>query len=228
MSPSHLLGESRSDTVAYTGTHPLLMVDSVVQVLPISQMRDRSSEEDPPCGRGTSCAWKSDCLTPNTMLCVALSLFRSGFWVWVFWLPAQTSGLSPALVLVCQRLRVFLGCESLSAKTEKAQGKPRQVGHCPFWPLARTYSVPGTSSPLFMHMGFPEDRQERESLALIPLPPSLLAANPPSLSTSAHGPGCRWCQWVSAWTWPSALTHTQASFLLLGHNCPMSPWREPV
>lgn len=90
MSPSRLLGESRPDTVAYTGTHPPWTVDSVVLVaLPISQMREQSSEEGLPCGREDACAWKPGCLTPNTTLCVALSVFRSGFWVWA---PASSSG----------------------------------------------------------------------------------------------------------------------------------------
>ena len=95
-------------------------------------------------------------------------------------------GDQPA-ILVCQILRVFLGCESLSAKIEKVQGKPQQVGHCLSWPLCSWH----ISSASLMNIGFPGDRQEGESLALIPPPLTLLTASLPSLSTSALGPGGR-------------------------------------
>ena len=60
----------------------------------------RSSVEGPPCGRGRA-VLGTQAATPNTMLCIALPLFGSGFWMWVpacslvFWLPTQISELSP-------------------------------------------------------------------------------------------------------------------------------------
>lgn len=97
--PSHLLGTSRPDTVAYTGTYPLLTVDSVVQmILPILKTRGQKLRGRSPMWPGDSCAWNPGCDSRHRARIAPLRL-RSGFWLrvpvcsLVFRLPAWTSEL---------------------------------------------------------------------------------------------------------------------------------------
>lgn len=128
MSPSHLLGESRPDTVAYTGPHPLLTVDSVVQVtLPISQMRGQKLRRRSPMwlGGGDSCAWKPGCLTLSTTLCITCHYLdlASGC--------GYQPGYPPHLLAPCSDLRAVP--RGLSASQAKGCGamNAESGGHIP-------------------------------------------------------------------------------------------------